>query len=249
MHQGLADRDQGRAQRLQSAPELFGIRPLPEGAHLNIKPRAAGCGRRHFARSGHGLARLQRPDFHPGGALFDDAEFQGGRIRQVDDPVAMKRPPVIDPDHKPPPVFEIGNPHIARQRQARMRGAQRVHVIGLAAGGAPPVKFRAIPGGHALFDIAAAARHDMIALAEHHVGGRIAGAALGLIFRYHGGDAGSVKAPGRGRIPLAPPAATRAQEQGQAKAQEQRLVCQRGAGQGVRFVHGSGRRALIARAS
>jgi len=69
--------------------------------------------------------------------------------RHIDDAAADKRPAIIDAHDNRALIAEIGHPHIARQRQRRVRCRKRVHVECLAIGGSPPVKVFAVPGGHA----------------------------------------------------------------------------------------------------
>ena len=62
----------------------------------------------------------------------------------------MVRTAIVDAHDDGAAVVEIGDTHIARQRQRRVRGRDAVHVVDFAVGGQPPVEIAPIPRGHAL---------------------------------------------------------------------------------------------------
>ncbi len=95
-----------------------------------------------------GVRRLQRPHLDHRRTALDHAQAHGRGIAEIDHPVRDERPAIIDPQDHGALIAEIGYPHIARQRQRRMRCRKRVHVECLAIGGSPTVKIFAVPGGH-----------------------------------------------------------------------------------------------------
>ena len=62
----------------------------------------------------------------------------------------MIGPAVVDAHDDGFLVGEIGDARIARDRQRRMRGRDRRHVVDLAVGGRPAVEILAVPGRQAL---------------------------------------------------------------------------------------------------
>ena len=92
----------------------------------------------------------------------------------------MKRSAVIDPDHHRTAVGHVGHAHIAWQRQGRMSGGHRVHVIGLAAGGFLAVKLAPVPRARTALTEHAVARDWHIGAAKHHIG-PVGGAAQGRL--------------------------------------------------------------------
>ena len=79
---------------------------------------------------------------HPGPA---QVQRVGGAARQVDDAAVDEGAAVVDPQHHPPAVGQVGDLHQARQGQGLVGRGQGVHVEALAGGGRPAVKLVAVP--------------------------------------------------------------------------------------------------------
>src|SRR5262249_41409078 len=95
----------------------------------------------------------RRPDiFDPNAGEPPAVEIKrfGGSDREVDDAVAMVRTAIIDAHDDGAAVVEVGDSHIARQRQRGVRGRDAVHCIDLAVGGPPAVEVAAVPRRDAL---------------------------------------------------------------------------------------------------
>jgi hypothetical protein len=69
----------------------------------------------------------------------------GGTNRQIDDAVAVERSPVIDAHDDGSAIGHVGDTRVARDRQRRMRGRDRLHVEDFAVRGAPAMESVAIP--------------------------------------------------------------------------------------------------------
>ncbi|MGY4359586.1 hypothetical protein ACVW0J_006079 [Bradyrhizobium sp. i1.7.7] len=80
---------------------------------------------------------------------FEFKEFSGF-VRDVDQPVAVIGPAVVDAHDQRFAVRDIGHPRIGRHRQGRMRRCQRGHVEHFAIGGQAAVEIVAVPGRHTL---------------------------------------------------------------------------------------------------
>ncbi len=118
--------------------------------------------RRHAGAQGrHQLAVVgsleRRPadifDPDPRDAIAFEFKKFGGLVGDVDQPVAVVGPAVIDADDQRFAVGKIGDARVARHRQGRMGGGQRRHVEHFAIGGQPAVEIVAIPGGQPLLAI------------------------------------------------------------------------------------------------
>ena len=83
-------------------------------------------------------------------AVLMEAEQLRRAHRHVDHAVLVKRPAVVDAHDDRALVAQVGHPHVARDRQRRMRRRDRVHVEHFAVGGQPAVEVVAVPGRHAL---------------------------------------------------------------------------------------------------
>src|SRR5262245_14630565 len=62
----------------------------------------------------------------------------------------MVRTAIVDAHNDGAAVVEVGDSHIAWQRQRGVRGRDAVHVIDLAVGGQPAVEVASVPGRDAL---------------------------------------------------------------------------------------------------
>ena len=93
--------------------------------------------------------RPQILDPDAGRPLIDEAQLLGGPLGKVQYPVARKGAAIVHAHHGLTPVIQIGDLHIAGQRQRRMRRAQRILVKNLAIGGWTAVEVRAVPGRRA----------------------------------------------------------------------------------------------------
>ncbi|MNE47904.1 hypothetical protein D3C80_1423330 [compost metagenome] len=89
---------------------------------------------------------------------------------QIDDPVRIERPAVVDPQNRALAVFQVGHPHVTGQRQGLVRGGHAVQVVGFAVGGGLTVELGAVPGRRAYRLVAARVGNREVLLAEHHIG-------------------------------------------------------------------------------
>src|SRR5690606_16348262 len=101
------------------------------------------------------LVGLYCLDLDHGGAVGEHAEPGGGGVREIDQPVVQERSAVVHAYDRAAAVLEVAHAHVRGQRQGPVRGGHRVHVVGLAARGAPPVKLLPVPGGDAAFPVTA----------------------------------------------------------------------------------------------
>src|SRR2546430_17580287 len=77
-------------------------------------------------------------------------------------------------------IIEIGDSHVAGQRQRGMRGRDTVHVIDFAIGSQPAVEIAAVPGSYAFGPIARIlGRHIGAAVDRVRPANAIGAAALG----------------------------------------------------------------------
>ena len=108
-------------------------------------------------------------DAHLGHARALEIEHLGGPRGDVDQPRMGERPAIVDAHDDGTLVGKVGDAHIARQRQRRMRGGERRHVEHLAVRRPPPVELTAVPGGRAHLLVA---RIDLrlVPLAAHLIG-------------------------------------------------------------------------------
>src|SRR5690606_6293292 len=121
----------------------------------------------------------------------DDAELVRGGVGQVDQAVADEGTAVVDAHDHRAAVGDVGDPHITRDRQHRVRGGHRVHVIGLAGGGRLAVITASVPGRDAARPVGFEPGHRRVAAAHDRV--RPLGAAVqGFDFRYRIGDGGDI---------------------------------------------------------
>ena len=77
------------------------------------------------------------------------AELERGGVAEVDDPALDEGAAVVDAHDDAAAVGRVAHARIARQRQRRVRGGHRVHVVDLAVGGAPAMELAPVPGGQA----------------------------------------------------------------------------------------------------
>ena len=113
--------------------------------------RAAPQGGRELGVVGafeRGAADVVHP--HPRHAAVVEAEQLGGAHRNIDHAVGVVGPAVVDAHDDGFLVGEVGHPRVARDRQRRMRGRDRRHVVDFAVGGRPAVEILAVPGRQAL---------------------------------------------------------------------------------------------------
>ena len=96
----------------------------------------------------------------------------------------MKRPAIVDLNNHFAAIIKVGNFHIGRQRQAFVRSSGQVHIVWLATGGAPAMKFTAIPGCYAAFMVTLAGGQNGIGLTQYGIGGVVAITGQGLILGY-----------------------------------------------------------------
>ena len=113
-------------------------------------------------------------DLHLAGALPDQAERGGGLVAEVDDAAVDVGAAVVEADHHRLAVAEIGDPHVGRERQRRMRAGNGVGGEDLAVGGAAAVEIGAVPGGDAGRDVVGLVGRDVGLAADgiglaHHV--------------------------------------------------------------------------------
>ena len=90
-------------------------------------------------------------DVHRCRATVQHAEPCGCGIRQVDDTILDKGPPIVDLDDDRITVIPPRHSNKGRYRQVFVRSGQLIHVIDLAAGRPAPMKFLAIPAGDSGF--------------------------------------------------------------------------------------------------
>ena len=149
---------------------LSALSGIAEGAELDegaaqFLPPAAAAARRRAARAGWRSGRSGLPsagrgdqrcrrrqdalDLDQGAAVADVAELPGGGVGQVDDALGMEGAAVVDAHHHRLAVGEVGDAHVAGNRQRRMRRGHGVHVVGLADGGLLAVELAAVPAGDA----------------------------------------------------------------------------------------------------
>jgi len=67
----------------------------------------------------------QHFQFHLGNTAGGDTELLRGSVGQINHPVAMEGPPVVDAHYGRTTVPEIGNPHPGAKRQGAMGGRKR----------------------------------------------------------------------------------------------------------------------------
>ena len=117
---------------------------------------------------------------HQAGAFRQDAQLGCRGIGEVNDAVGVKGSAIVDLDHRAATVAEVCDPDVGGQWELLVRGGHGVHVVGLAAAGAPAMKLGAVPGCYALLAVAPAAVHYLVAAPENRVGVGIAVTAPGL---------------------------------------------------------------------
>src|SRR5688572_2884653 len=84
-------------------------------------------------------------DFDRPGTGADKTQSGGSRVRKIDDAIRFEWAPIVDSNDDALPAANTGHSHIAWQRQRRMRGGHREHVVDLAARGSVAVKLLAVP--------------------------------------------------------------------------------------------------------
>ncbi len=109
-------------------------------------------------------------DLHFGAPARDDPQLQRGGVAQVDDPVAVERPAIVDPHDHLASVARVPDPRIAGDGQGRMGCRHGVHVVDLAARGALAVELSAIPGGAAALAIGGVRGLRHVVATEHGIG-------------------------------------------------------------------------------
>jgi hypothetical protein len=87
--------------------------------------------------------------FHPHarGALSAEIEGFGRALRDVDDPVCVVWPAVIDAHHDGTSVRQIGDPGVARERHRGVRGRDGIAVEDFAVGREATVEVGPVPRG------------------------------------------------------------------------------------------------------
>ena len=114
-------------------------------------------------------------------------ELQRGGVAEVDDTVFVKGPTVVDAHHQFAPVGRVAHQRPAGQRHRAVRGAEGIHVVGLAAGRGPAVELAPVPRGQPALGHRQVRRHRRVAAAQHLVG--LVGPAARI---------GSTRGPARG---------------------------------------------------
>ncbi len=151
-----------------------------------------------------GFVEIDGRDFYEAGAVANHVELQRSGVRQVDDSVVHEGATIIHAYDDTPVIAQVADAHVARERQSLVRGRHQVHVVDLATGRQSAVKFTAVPGRDAALLVAAACRHDRVALAEYLVDRTVA--VLARCFAPRQRVAGNVRAAGS-RRPVAAQAA------------------------------------------
>ena len=90
-------------------------------------------------------------------------------VGQVDDSVSMEGAAVVHPYDDAAPVAYVGHPRIGGQRQGRMGGGHREHVVGFAGRRFLAVEFLAVPAADALLVERGDRRFRGVILAENDV--------------------------------------------------------------------------------
>ena len=78
----------------------------------------------------------QHFQFHLGDTAGGDTKLLGGSVGQINHPVAMEGPPVIDANSRLATVPEIRDPHPGAKRQGAMSGRKRSLAKPLSVGSA-----------------------------------------------------------------------------------------------------------------
>lgn len=79
---------------------------------------------------------LEQVQAHPDHAFFGFGNALKGGLREVDNPAAAIRPPVIDAHHHTAGIAQIGDPHNTAKRQAAVGGSHGVDIDLFAVGSA-----------------------------------------------------------------------------------------------------------------
>ena len=87
---------------------------------------------------------------------------------------ADERAAVVDAHDDAAAVGQVGHARVGGNRQRLVRCRHRVHVVGLAAGGACRLERRAVPARPRRAHVALGRGQHVVALAEHFIGRRIA---------------------------------------------------------------------------
>ena len=90
-------------------------------------------------------------------------------VRQVDQPLGVERPSIVDAHDRAPLVVEVRDAHVRRYRQAAVRRGQLVHVVQLTARRSPAVEFRAVPRRLAVFPVVPGIRQHVVRLAQYFI--------------------------------------------------------------------------------
>src|SRR3954462_7032579 len=97
------------------------------------------------------------PDIFDANAGYPIAfEFEqfGCFVGDIDEPITVVWPAVIDAQNERFAIGDIGYPRITGHGERGMRGGQGAHIEHLAIGGQPAVEVVAVPGGQTLLAIA-----------------------------------------------------------------------------------------------
>ena len=107
---------------------------LGSGAGRGHAGPTAATGGSGAARRDDGLRRRRMIDSTSTSPLplLRDAEPVRGRVRQIDDAAVQERAAVVDAHDHALAGRDVGDARVRRQRQRRVRGGHRVHVVDLA---------------------------------------------------------------------------------------------------------------------
>ena len=117
------------------------------GRHGRLRPDQRAAADVRNTERGCDLPALVGHDvhLHRRGAVGVEAQHLRRPPRDVDDPVAVERPAVVDAQLQRAAILQVGHPHDARHRQRAMRRREVIHVVGFAAGGAASVEAGSVP--------------------------------------------------------------------------------------------------------
>lgn len=108
-------------------------------------------GAKEFSRYESGIADcpiIEDFQFDLGKATFFHAQFGGRGGGEINDPVAVEGPPVVDVDLDRFVVMEVGHQYLGADRQGAMGGSHFLLVEPLATGGFAASEPVGINGGH-----------------------------------------------------------------------------------------------------
>ena len=117
----------------------------------------------------HRLARDDRLDLDLAASLLGDTNPVRRGVREVDHPPVQERAAVVDAHDHALARRDVGHARIGGQRQRRVGGRHRVHVVGLADRRLLAMELAAVPRCDAALLVRAERRRGDVVAAEHRV--------------------------------------------------------------------------------